>query len=171
MVMAAVDTVFAARRAATQDRSATPRSESRVIAVHTGFQPRGVIGHGAPAIIYNCPYVFTRNYFEGSPQVSDNEVISETEDETQGPLLHMPNLKPSADELLGELERYVAVIKKSRAKDLEDCECVESILLRYKVTRSEEMQKAATTLNGQLTKAEASLDSAREMIHAVISIA
>ena len=78
MVMAAVDTVFAARRAATQDRSATPRSESGVLAVHTGFQPRGVIGHGAPAIIYNCPYVFTRNYFEGSPQVSDNKVEAAT---------------------------------------------------------------------------------------------
>ena len=62
MVMAAVDNIFATRRAATQDRSATPRSEFGAIAVHTGFQPRGVIGvmgHGTPAIIYNCLYVFT----------------------------------------------------------------------------------------------------------------
>ncbi len=80
-----------------------------------------------------------------------NEVISETEDETQGALLHMPNLKPSSDELLAELEQYVAIIKESRARDLEESERIETLILRYKAVRNEEKKKATAALSSQLT--------------------
>ena len=97
--------------------------------------------------------------------------MSETEDETQGQLLQMPNLMPSSDDLFQELERYVAVIKESRVKDLEDCERIQSLIVRYKATRNDEKKKAAAALNSQLMKAEASLDDARDIIHAVVSLA
>ncbi len=81
----------------------------------------------------------------------------------------MPNLKPSSDDLFSELERYVALIKQSRAKDLEECEQIESILLRYKAARNEDQRKAATALNGHLSRVEASLDNARNVIRTVRS--
>ena len=105
------------------------------------------------------------------PACDSNEIISKTDDKTQGPLLHMPNLKPSSDELFAELEHYVAIIKESRAKDLEDCERIESIILRYKAVRNDEKNKATAALNSQLTRVEASLDTAREIIHAVVTLA
>ena len=109
--------------------------------------------------------------FLAFPQASDDEVVSETEDETQGELLQMPNLMPSSDDLFNELERYVAVIKESRVKDLEDCQRIESLIVRYKVTRNDEKKKAAAALNNQLMKAEASLGDARDVILAVVSLA
>lgn len=108
-------------------------------------------------------------YVVASPQSSENEIVSETEDETQAPLLRMP--KPTSDDLFLELEHHVALIKESRTKDLEDCERVESVLLRYKAARDDEKKKAVASMNGQLTKAEASLDIAREIIHAAVSLA
>ena len=116
-------------------------------------------------------WLFVSNILAPPPSCGSNEVISETEDETQGAVLHMPNLKPSSDELLAELEQYVAVIKESRVKDLEDCERIESIILRYKAVRNDEKNKATAALNSQLTRVEASLDTAREIIHAVVTLA
>ena len=105
------------------------------------------------------------------PACDSNEIISETDDETQGPLLHMPNLKPSSDELFAELEHYVAIIKESRAKDLEECEQIETLILRYKAVRNDEKKKATNALNNQLTRVESSLNTAREIIRAVVALA
>ncbi len=127
MLIAAVDNVFAARRAATQ--SSTP---GRSVGLQTRWATRAAAGsisiagrdgdgaslaktlwHGS----IQC-YILTPDFVacqsndaDPSRQLEDesyNEIVSETEDETQVPL-HLP--EPTSDDLFRDIERYVATIK------------------------------------------------------------
>ena len=90
----------------------------------------------------------------------DCEIVSETEDETQPPLLVMPTL--TADDLFDKVEKYVADLKQSRAKDLDNCQQLESALLKYKAARIEEKAVATQAISGKL-------DEVRTIIQAVMT--
>lgn len=96
---------------------------------------------------------------------AENEVVSETEDETQGPKLTMPKPRTS-EELLEDIEGLVNGLKTSRAKDQQDCEKLQHILSRYKEACACDKKKVQA-VGAQLRKAEESLDAARSIISTV----
>lgn len=105
----------------------------------------------------------------GNPE----EIISETEDETQGPEMTLPKVPTApikSEDILQEIERLVFCLKDSRAKDQVDCDHLQSSLMLYKKARILE-QESTQEMSSMLDKSEASLEKARSIISSISQVA
>ena len=177
MVMAAIDTVFTQRRGATQSSSSTvvPSSSSRV--GHLTWRGTAavvkeeslLVNQGAlqwlPLDPKYKPDIYANSAQTKSSVSVNSEVVSETEDETQPPLLVMPTL--TADDLFDKVEQYVADLKRSRAKDLADCQQLELALLQYKAACIKEKTFATQAISGKLHEVQAIIQAVMTDLPAV----
>ncbi len=99
---------------------------------------------------------------------AESEVISETEDKTQGPKLTIPKVHTPA-ELFEEIKGLVNGLKVSRAKDGRDCEKLQYILSRYKEACDHCEKHKVEIVADKLRKAEELLDVMRGIITAVVN--
>ncbi len=99
---------------------------------------------------------------------AESEVISETEDKTQGPELTIPKVRTPA-ELFEEIEGLVNGLKVSRAKDWRDCEKLQYILSHYKEACDHREKHKVEIVADKLRKAEKLLNVMRSIITAVVN--
>lgn len=155
MLLGALNEVFATRRAASS-LAATPC-------------PPGLQTRRAAALIAQA--AATESSEPTHPVNDDAEVVSETEDETQGPEMTMPAaMIPAATsaELLEEMEEYILALRGSRAKDLSNCDKLQDNLARYKTSLVADKEKAQGVCK-EMEKAQASLDNVRAILYKVVT--
>lgn len=164
MLLGAVNEVYATKRAASRRRS-----QSRTAAATPSLRAVGLETRRSAALKR-----MTKNTSmspkSAATRRQGSEVISETEDETQGPEMTLPTAHPlvrTSSEILEEMELSIATLKGSRAKDQANLEHLQDNLARYKESLINDKEKTLSTCK-EMGKAQESLEVARAILTKVV---
>lgn len=103
---------------------------------------------------------------EEESETADSEVVSETEDDTQIPLVDVNHASRTGDTLLAEIEDHLRNLLTSRAKDQMECQRLHENVVQYKRAREYENKKVREAC-AAIEKVEASLEG----MEATLSVA
>ena len=159
MLLGAVNHIYAARR--------TARHSSAAATPSIGLETRSTAAlRRSRSMRPNSASSLKTVTSRASP--SPSEVISETEDETQGPelTLPLPTVTATSAQLLEEMEGDIAALKASRSKDRDLCEKLERNLIRYKNALEDDQKKTQGACE-EMGRARASLGVAQAILSRV----